>query len=129
MKSIIGWAKFAWNEVTAETIKHGFEKCGFLTDDSVRLSDNCGSDDKFDNLFNELSSACSFTKSSTLITSYQQQKKSILAWSICRRDFTRYIDAVINANTDSNHSDSEEEDVCDLTSAIPSKSAYQQKKQ
>ena len=30
---VIGWVKSAWREVTSDTIKHCFEKCGFPTDD------------------------------------------------------------------------------------------------
>ena len=35
---IIGWAKSAWTEVTSDTIKHCFEKCGFHSDDYVAMS-------------------------------------------------------------------------------------------
>ena len=49
---VIGWVKSAWREVTSDTIKHCFEKCGFPTDDYVPTSQD--SDEEFQMLFNEI---------------------------------------------------------------------------
>ena len=54
---VIGWVKSAWREVTSDTIKHCFEKCGFPTDDYVAIEQD--SDEEFEILFNEISEKCS----------------------------------------------------------------------
>ena len=54
---VIGWVKSAWREVTSDTIKHCFEKCGFPTDDYVATAQD--SDEEFEMLFNEISENCS----------------------------------------------------------------------
>ena len=54
---VIGWVISAWREVTSDTIKHCFEKCGFPTDDYVAMAQD--SDEEFEMLYNEISENCS----------------------------------------------------------------------
>ena len=54
---VIGWVKSAWREVTSDTIKHCFEKCGSPTDDNAATAQD--SDEEFEMLFNEISENCS----------------------------------------------------------------------
>ena len=54
---VIGWVKSAWEEVTPDTIKHCFEKCGFPTEDYATVSSDF--DEVFQTLFNEISADCS----------------------------------------------------------------------
>ena len=54
---VIGWIKSAWEEVTPDTIKHCFEKCGFPTEDYAAVSSDF--DEEFQTLFNEISADCS----------------------------------------------------------------------
>ena len=54
---VIGWVKSAWEEVTPDTIKHCFEKCGFPTENYEALSSDF--DEEFQALFNEISADCS----------------------------------------------------------------------
>ena len=54
---VIGWVKSVWREVTTDTIKHCFEKCGFPTDDYVAMAQD--SDEEFEMLFNKISENCS----------------------------------------------------------------------
>ena len=54
---VIGWVKSAWREVTCDTKKHRFEKCGFPTDDYAATSQD--SNEAFQLLSNEISANCS----------------------------------------------------------------------
>ena len=53
----IGWVKSVWREVTSDTIKHCFEKCGFPTDDYVATAQD--SDEEFEMLFSKIEENCS----------------------------------------------------------------------
>ena len=49
---VIGWVKSTWREVTPDTIKNCFQKCGFPSDDYVATAQD--SDQEFEMLFNEI---------------------------------------------------------------------------
>ena len=74
---VIDWVKSAWREGTSDTIKHCFEKCGFLTDDYAAMVQD--SDEEFEMLFNEISENCSIDEyvevDNTLATSEEVDGK------------------------------------------------------
>ena len=54
---VTGWVKSVWEEVTPDTIKHCFEKCGFPAENYAAVSSDF--DEEFQNLFDEISTDCS----------------------------------------------------------------------
>ena len=54
---VTGWVKSTWREVTSDTIKHCFQKCGFPINDYIATAQD--SYEEFEMLFNEISENCS----------------------------------------------------------------------
>ena len=120
---VICWAKSACNEASVKT-KHRFEKRGFLTTILCDylwdyLYDYLTIESDNDNLFFELSLACSFDAYidfDNQVPTSEEVDVSLIDWRQALRE--ELFDAVVNADTESKNSDSEG-DVCDRTRTPP----------
>ena len=106
---VIDWVKSAWREGTSDTIKHCFEKCGFLTDDYAAMVQD--SDEEFEMLFNEISENCSideYVEVDNTLTTYEEVNVN----KINRREKFRSecIEEVTNMETANSDLEDEDED-------------------
>ena len=70
---VICWVKSTWREVTSDTIKYCFEKCGCSTNDYVALAQD--SEQQFEMLFNEISKNCSIDEFAAVDNTLATPKK------------------------------------------------------
>ena len=122
---VIGWVKSAWREVTTDTIKHCFEKCGFPTDDYVATAQD--SDEEFEMLFNEISENCSIDEyvevDNTLATSEEVDVSKIKWREKMRNECIEEVLNVETANSDLEDEDKDESRESSSSSIITPKEA------
>ena len=106
---VIGWVKSAWEEVTPDTIKHCFEKCGFPTEDYAAVS--LDFDEEFQTLFNEISADCSvdeYLDADNSTATCEEVDANKVDWRETLRQ--ECIDEVVNGKEETIDSDLDDED-------------------
>ena len=116
---VIGWVKSALREVTPDTIKHYFEKCGFPTDDYVATAQD--SDEEFE-IFNEISKNCSIEEyvevNNTLAASKEVDISKIYWREKLQNECFEKVLNVETANSDLEDEDEDESQESSLSSIV-----------
>ena len=120
ISKVICWVKSARREVTNDTIKHCFEKCGFPTDSYVATAQD--SDKEFEMLFNEISKNCSIDEyvevDNTLAASEEVHVSKIDWWKKLQNDCIEEVLNVETANSDLEDEDEDESQESSSSSTI-----------
>ena len=106
---VIGWVKSAWEEVTPDTIKHCFEKCGFPTEYYAAVSSDF--DEEFQTLFNEISADCSvdeYLDADNSTATCEEVDANKVDWRETLRQ--ECVDEVVNGKEETIDSDLDDED-------------------
>ena len=125
---VIPWIQAAWNEVTSDTIKHCFEKCGFGTPE-ILAEENI--DEEFDELLKELCPETSVEEFVDFDACVDICDPAVNTLSVDWRENLRAkcVQAAIDPSIESENSESEEDDDVFLdsepTAAVTSEEALQ----
>ena len=106
---VIGWVKSAWEEVTPDTIKHCFEKCGFPTEDYAAVSSDF--EEEFQTLSNEISADCSvdeYLDADNSTATCEEVDANKVDWRETLRQ--ECVDEVVNCKEETIDSDLDDED-------------------